>query len=228
VRKSLFIILILLVLFPFSGPSYAERAWKPVLNKNGITVHSRPLPGSDIDELRARAVINARIEVLGEVLSDVDSHVLWMPDYKEARIIKMSDKDNMLIYVAMTTPFPVRDRDFIVRASAVRDYRNGVVTLHVKAVQDRLVPYRRGHVRIKKLTGIWKLRYIDREHTEVIYQLSVNPGGTIPLSVANYTNRSIPYRTIMGMIKMSKKPEYLRRAEKSPDRALVEKYLVKP
>ena len=66
--KSLF--MAFLALFLISMALFAESGWKRVKNSNGIQVYTRSVAGSDLDEFKGITVVDARIEVIGEVIRD--------------------------------------------------------------------------------------------------------------------------------------------------------------
>jgi len=66
----------------------AQSPWRTVRSADGITVHTRDVADSDMDEFKAVTVLPARIEVISEVFRDGSSYSKWMADCIEARIVK--------------------------------------------------------------------------------------------------------------------------------------------
>ncbi|HNR88010.1 MAG TPA: START domain-containing protein [Spirochaetota bacterium] len=210
-----------------ASPLAASGKWKVVKQSDGITISTRPVEGSPVDEFRGVTTINARIEVIGEVLRDVPANVEWMADCKEARVISRKDKDNLVIYFVQGAPGPVSNRDFIVRVNTTKNYDKGVVIVNLKAIAEPLVPVNPKYIRITDLTGQYILQYIDRERTKVIYTVRANPGGSLPTWIANYASKDTPFKTLAGLRRQSAKAKYVELGNNSEDKKKIEERLKK-
>ena len=58
-----------------------------------------------------------------------------------------------------------------------------------------------GVVRMPRLRGFYRLRVADRGHTDVVYQVDADPGGSLPKWVARVATREIPQKTHQGMLR---------------------------
>ncbi len=203
-----------LALFLISMALFAESGWKRVKNSNGIQVYTRSVAGSDLDEFKGITVVDARIEVIGEVIRDVPAQSQWMADCLEGRIIKKFSDNDMLVYNVTDVPWPLDDRDVLVRSRGKIDMAKGVVDVVFTSVTDASVPPKKGRVRMKDFYGRWLLERVDTEKTRVTYIIKANPGGSIPASVANLSSKKIPYETLKNLKKMAKKQKYVNMAKK--------------
>lgn len=199
--------------------------WKEVRNEQGIRVYTRSFEGSDMDEFRGVGVINAGIDVIGEVLRDIPALTQWMPDLKYAKIVSMKNRNNLIIYNVIHGPGPVSDRDVFVESKASADYDKGVVTITMRAVMKNSRGLRSGCERVAFLNGMYILKYLDRGKTQVTYQVKSDPGGWIPASIANMTSKEFPYKTLLGLRKMVTKNTYIERAKNSEDRKELDKFM---
>ncbi len=203
----------LLFLLTTSQTVCAESEWKLIIDKNDVKVYTRSFPDSQIDEFKGVAVVNARMEVIGEVLRNVADHPKWMDRCKETRIVKNLKDGSVICHITTKIPWPVSTRDVVIRQSVdvSMDEDKGTIILSInfRAIDDPAVPPRDGIIRIKDLTGRYVLEYIDREHTNVIFHTKTNPIGSLPAFMANYGSRSVPYNTLIGLKKEVKKPKYL-------------------
>ena len=198
----------------FAANLGAQEEWRLVKNSNGIRVFTRPLANSSLDEFKGAAVINASLEVVAELIRDVDAQPEWMADCIEARIVKKFTEEDMLVYNVTRAPWPVSNRDVVVRSSGKIDTKSGRVSVTFKAVNEPSVPHKSGHVRITDLLGQWHLKKAGDDKTGVVFIIRANPGGSIPASIANMTSKNIPYRTLMNMKKMVQKEKYRELAKK--------------
>ncbi|HPA73593.1 MAG TPA: START domain-containing protein, partial [Spirochaetota bacterium] len=98
-----------------AGPLVAQE-WKLMRNENGIRAYARSIPGSKLLELKAITIIDAKMEVIGEVLRDVPSNPEWMADCSDARIVHLISPKEMIVHTTLDFPAPVSDRDLVVRS----------------------------------------------------------------------------------------------------------------
>lgn len=223
-KKTLCIVFVFLVL-----PQQTQ--WDIVKEENGITVYNRTVTGSAFNEFKAVAIINARIETVGEVLRDVASYPSWAADIVKAKVIQKISDDNMLVYFHQNVQWPVEDRDMLLKINTLTDFSKGRSEIRIIGVNSPLIQSPNGTTRVKEISGQYLLEYIEREHTRVTYSVKSDPGGSIPASLANMSSKDIPYRTLLGLKKMVLLPKYIKLGELSNDKkdieAMIEKGILK-
>lgn len=202
----------------------AQSSWRMVKDSEGIKVFTRGVAGSDMDEFKGVTVLNSRIEVISEVFRDGPSYSKWMADCIEARIVKSLGRDTLIIYHATNAPWPVNDRDVVVKSRVVRDYSRGSFTAYLESFETDIVPRRSDRVRMTKLKASFELSVIDREHTRVTFTVLADPAGSIPASVTNYFARNNPHATLKGLGRMVKYDKYIDAGRMSSDLPEVERY----
>ena len=95
----------------------------------------------------------------------------------------------------------------------------------MKAFEDQRVPPHPDRVRITTMSGRWHVQYLDRERTLVSYMIGVDPGGSLPKSMANKRLQNGPLIMLQGLRTVVKTPAYLETAEQSEDRRMIEEYI---
>jgi len=188
---------------------WAQGEWNPVRNADGIRVFTRPSENSSLDEFMGKTIVDARLEVVVELIRDVDAQPQWMADCIEARVVKKYTEEDILVYNVTRAPWPVSNRDVVVRSRGGIDVKSGKVSIIFNAVKDSPVPSRSGIVRMTDLLGQWHLKKTGDNKTEVTYIIRANPAGNIPASIANMTSKNIPFRTLSNMKQMVKKEKYI-------------------
>jgi len=224
-KKTIFHIkiIVLIILILSSITAHADDNWNLIIDSEGIQVFNKNIAGSEIKEFKATATIDAPIEVIFEVMTDVPAGSFWMDNCIESKIIKYIDKfvisknifhSKNLVYHAIYAPFPVSNRDFIVEAEMKGDLIKRSMKIDIRAVIDSRIPDRIGYVRITELKGSWFFQHIDKNNTSVVYQIKQNPSGNLPSSIVNYSNKNLPYKTILGLRKITKNEKYIESAKK--------------
>lgn len=224
-RKVLAIVLITASLI-FPGTILGE-AWKLHKTKNSIQSFTRKVKGSPFYECMGVTVLNAKIELVAEIIRDIETYPRWFANCKEIRMLKKLSPDNMFIYFVYDAPWPVKDRDVVVKTRASRFWEQGYALIYVEPHLTYNYPVSDKYVRISRIKIFFKLEYLAREKTKVTLIFKVDPAGHVPATLANFVTKAHPYKTLTGMKKLLKDPRYVKLGEKSTDRPAVIKFLSK-
>jgi hypothetical protein len=192
--------IIVLILLTLIIPGMAAEEWNLEFIKEGISVYTREIPGAPLKAFKAEGDIKAPMEAVNNILSDNPNHVNWMPDCIVSMDLPSDSKEYLLSYSETKAPV-VSNRDVIVETKTIKEKNK--ITQDFRAV-DRpdLVQEKKGKVRMKEMSGRWEFTP-TAEGTHVVFEVKANPGGSIPLWLANMVATDIPYRTLIGLRKMA-------------------------
>lgn len=202
IRKFIYCASILLCSCPLLS---LDNKWEEYLKNDDITLYTRDVPDYKTQEVKVVTIIRSDIEVILAVLNDISSAPEWVPNCKEARLLKRIDENNYYMYRYDHAPWPVSDRDIIARFSIIKNLKEGKITVNIESSNDINVPLRNDCVRICRLRGTWELRRIDRGSTEVSVISVTEPAGNLPVSVGNYASRDVLLKTVQNIRKMVQK-----------------------
>jgi len=191
--------------------SAADADWKKIWELDSIIGYVRPTSQSSVDEIKAIGIVNAPVAVVEAVIRDVSV----MPQYiflcKEAYLINTSEMksagDVIYFYSLTDLPYPVHDRDAVVRSHWSVDKKNGAVYCHAEAIKTTFG--QRDNV-VRMPLSIIDCTLIPKgsDRTEVIYQALGDPGGELPSSLVSIITRYYGIKTILGLRQMVKKEKY--------------------
>lgn len=202
--KCSFIIWVLLL-----NPAISSVKWKLIKYSSGIKVYTREAADSDIDEFMGTAIIRADLSVIEAVIGDIPAQTKWMHNCIESRLIKMKSENVRIIYNVTDAPWPVNDRDAVVRTEVNRDPQKGQSIISIRSINYPGISVKNGRFRMPKLTGNWRFYYLGPGRTKCVYRIRANPGGSIPVWLANRTARDVPYETLSGLKRMVQKQKYI-------------------
>jgi len=206
----------------------AQTPWVKIREKNGIVLSKRSVPDSPISEFKGETIIDARLEVVEAVLRDIPAYAEFMYNCREGRLIKAYTKDDLIILNVTDMPWPLADRDVVVRSIVSKDFQHGVFSVVLQGLPEpessRYCPVRKDRVRMHDLQGIFIIEIVDREHTRMSYIVHADPVG-IPSTLTNFFSDDNPYGTLTGIKRMVQKEKYIREGRKSPEIPLVEQFL---
>jgi hypothetical protein len=168
----------------------AAEPWRVISDRDGLTVASRRVPSSAIDEVRAVATFELPLAPILTILSDVEHYPGNLPPTAVARRLQGSDGDGF--YYMEIKPSMVARRYSCTHSRVIRQSA-GVVRVEWSSA-NQLCPERQdGMVRMEDNAGSWTLTAISDGRTRVVYQAHADPGGTIPASMVNWvTARTVP------------------------------------
>jgi hypothetical protein len=137
----------------------------------------------------AIAEVDARPEVVFNVVNDFDHYPEFMPYVIESRVLSRNGDSEVVAYNRIAPPF-VAERDYPLKFRMTRGTSaNGGVFRSEWTASPEAEPEVKGVVRIRLNDGSWVAEPISGgTRTRLTYTLLTNPGGLIPDFVANMSN----------------------------------------
>lgn len=183
--------------------SAQNEGWSLAKEKNGVQVFTRFVEGYPVKEFKGVVQIKTDLNSVINTVRDADKHKDWMHNTSASRLVKKIKDDVILTYSVNDAPWPVSDRDNVIKITFQRKSPNVVVGL-MKAITG-YVPEKSGKVRVKKLEGYWEFKDLGNGYIEVTQQVLADPGGAIPSWLANSSIIDAPYNTLLGLKKYLEK-----------------------
>jgi len=172
--------------------------WELAHEGKGVRVERRDYRGSALDEIRGTVLIRASLNAIMALLKDDDFNSQWVYRSGGARILEDDGYPRAYVYGIVDAPFPMTDRDTVVRF----DYRQDPGSKDIKVAITNVpqyIPETPGMVRVPEFGGFWKLRPREGGWVEVTYQVYGDPGGWIPAWLANRAALVSVQRTLENM-----------------------------
>lgn len=195
--------------------------WELVRNDGGVEVYRRTVGNSPLHEFQGTGMIEAPVTAVLGVLDDVDHRLEWMAEAVAQTLISRSGDRDQTFYSRTGAPWPVSDRDVVIRAVTSVDMKAKMVKIEMNSVEHPTWPPQKGVVRMPHLCGHWFLWPSNGgKWTRVEYQVHADPGGSLPTSIINTVSKKIPYHTIVGVQKQvvkRKYPEYEQKLAQMPE-----------
>ncbi|RME93489.1 MAG: hypothetical protein D6767_00860 [Candidatus Hydrogenedentota bacterium] len=205
--RFLYCTLILLVaetIYPFT--------WKKVLEKNGIEVYRKVPSTQGLYEFRARGVIDASIERVMSLIQNVYYMKDWVSGVSESKMLYRNfnnqsydlplEKMFTILYARVKLKWPVKDRDFVLKAK-VRKVENGL-RVDLRPTIFRKYPKKSDAIRMKRIHIEVYLFRIKNNRTWIDYRIFADPAGVIPTFLVNLLIPRESYKTILGLRKLVK------------------------
>ncbi len=206
------ILLILIFIFMTTSESWAASTWKQVLidKKENIKVYYRHTDDGHI-EFKGITYIKSSLNSFIAVFRDVETIPKWVDRTEKVELLKtVSDRD-YYVYTVTSAPFPLKDRDGIVRTVTSQDPLTLSVTVSGTSFPDYL-PKKKKYVRIKIIESSWKLTPKKNGMVETVFRGYADPGGKIPSWLFRTLSKKIlkksPHKTLKQLKKIIKLEKY--------------------
>jgi hypothetical protein len=184
--------------------------WELISDRDGIQVYTRHTENSQLKTFRGVTRITLEDEnALVALLEDHDSVPKWMHFVDGAE--ELGRDSPLKRYMRFTTevPWPLTDREAVVQTDISQRITPGEeqITIHISNRPER-IPTNPDYVRFPEMGGMFKLQRLGDRQVEITYQLVMDPGGYVPVWLANIMLRDAPYFTLLKLRRFIRNPEY--------------------
>jgi len=168
---------------------HAGSDWSLKVNRDGVKVWQRTLPGCPYAEIRGNALLRASPNAVVALMRQSDEETIrqYNPTYESGYDLETLDADTKVTYGAAKRFFPFKPRDTVTRI-AFRRFPAGSIdsvggsALVLRAIEHRAMPPRRGFVRARVIRGVTLIQPVRRQPgmTNFTFTQQVDAGGIIP------------------------------------------------
>lgn len=199
------LILLTFGLFAYVFTSQAQNDWVFKNEKEGVKVYYRKT--SDVYELKLVTSLKVPLTGLVLLLSEVDNYPKWGYKVSESRELKRVSDVETYYYSKLDFPWPLDDRDIIVRSTMEQDPLTRKVVATSIAQPDYL-PGNKGVVRMRNARTTWTLIPGVGGWTYVEYHIYSDPGGSLPDWLVNMALDVGPRETIKSIRNFVQQEKY--------------------
>ncbi len=181
-----------MLLLLFCTAVMGQEDWNLKKDADGIKVYTRSVEGSNMKATKATVTLKCNLHTCVAVLKDIEHLDELFPDCNLAKRIEQSDTEQ-IHYLELEAPWPVADRDATFYLTYTFDSESKSVIVGSSPITGKY-PEQKGKVRLTTGKGEWRFRQIAEDKTEVIYSAHIEPGGSIPMWLANSVVEENPFR----------------------------------
>lgn len=199
----------MLLLFAFLGAAFAAPSgWKVVGVTDGVEVAQRSSEGSDLLSFRGEKITNVHISKLAGLLQDDPKATEWVDLMSVSDGLDRIDERTKYLYQVYDLPWPVQDRDYLLKRTVNIDESNKVFTVTiVSVVNGQQKPEQDCCIRADITKTLWHLQSLGNGTTKVVVEVTTDPKGSLPTWVVNMLQQDWPHKTVNGLLKRSQKSD---------------------
>lgn len=203
---------IIVILFALCGIllttfQLSAQDWELKRDKGGIKVYVRDSPDSKIKELKFTTQVEASLNSIAAVLTNVEGFDEWVYAAVISKTIKKVSDTEVYYYTEMDFPWPFDNRDLVLHSTFWQDKKT--MAIHSKTTSTHwMEAEKKGIVRITKADLYWTFTPIGNGKVRVDYYLNSDPAGSIPAWMVNLAADQGPLQTMIKFKEMLEKEKY--------------------
>lgn len=176
--------------------------WQLIDEQDSIRVFVKDNPNG-YKSVRMMLNIHGSLENLQARLQDVKGYTDWV--YRCISSTQLSKAgDSILEYQVITDfPFPFKDRILTVRSSQKMD-DTGILYSQSSAVP--IIDTHDQYAVIHHFTSLWKINPISPDKLSIVYEVTTEPGGDIPVWLYNMAVEQGPLKTMKNLKYLIEEP----------------------
>ena len=168
------------------------------INKQNIKVWTYQDSANPVFLYQAETHFDVPIEKATALILDVEQAPKWVPYMGSVKVLSRNDsKGEFLLYMVLDFPFPLKDRDLVVKGKMRKDAQ-GIIHIQNKAVNQGY-PVNPNYVRLTRYEGDWTFQKLGKHKVKVSTYGFADPEGSIPLSAVNLFVEQQPYQMLLKM-----------------------------
>ena len=199
-NKALLTVLVFAATLWLAPPGHGtpDPGWELVFERGDLRVQRREYRGSPLQEIKGTTRLKASLAATMALLKDAPYNHHWVYRSGGARILEQTGYAQAYVYGIVDAPWPMHDRDTVVRFDYTQDPQTGIITIDITNFPD-FIPPEESLVRVPDFGGFWRLQPEGDGWIAVTYQVYGDPGGSIPVWIANYAAALSVTRTLQNM-----------------------------
>jgi hypothetical protein len=191
--------LMIFMLFAASSALFSQ-PWKFIKEKDGIKVYTRQQEGSPVKSFMGVADMKSGMDKIYAIVADVRGSDQWDDNIRELKLLSGIKDVSFRYYLIYSTPWPLQNRDLCVEATITKDNATGDIVVFSQS-RPQLIPLQKDLVRIKDYWQKWTIHPIDKTHTRLTIEGTVDPGGNVPAWLANMVLTDTPLKMLRDIRK---------------------------
>jgi len=189
------------------NPAWAAN-WK--INHEGeargdVTTYVRDVSNSPVKAFKGIVEVKASATSVLAVITAVDTFPEWIFQNQGAKRLSLEGREE--IHMRFHGIWPVSDRDVVLANTLSQNEDSGSITLH-SVNAENVLGKQDGFVRIPALDNQFIITPMDDGWVRVQFETFVDPGGSVPVWLANLVATKAPLETLQGLKVQLEKPRF--------------------
>ncbi|MDO3722996.1 START domain-containing protein [Marinobacter sp. chi1] len=187
-------------------PAENAKDWKLRQEVGNIRVYTIDQSDSSFKAFKAEALLDTPIENLMAVMINPGSCLEWVHNCTESYAFGEGNFHDRYAYSVNNMPWPVTDRDYVLRIRTQGDEETGEIIMDLNATPNQREEFR-DRIRVDRSDTLY--RFIPRgEQTRMVWVQHTDPNGSLPGWLVNSLLVDIPVRSLQALERVANKERY--------------------
>ncbi len=183
-------------------------AWEFVSGEDGVRVYRKQIKGSNVFAFKGTTIAKVNI---GRIIKTYQTTALrkdWVDRFHSSRDLQKLGELERIFWIRFGLPFPVSDRDYVIRVKAHLDHAKRVFTARLKSERHPAKPEEGGCCERGLAFGTYyRFTALSDGTTKVMVEVHTDPKGWLPGWLVNVIQKKWPRKTLLGLIKRAQRPD---------------------
>ena len=189
---------ILLLLISIRSIALAQADCRLRKDEDGIKVYTCNTDTSKFKSIKVECELNCSLDKLESALLDFDNYKEWQFETRISKALKKISDTEFIYYCKIEAPWPVSDRDMVVKLHSVRTSNE----LRVSANSEKgILSPQKDLVRVPASRSQWIVIEKAKNQLEVKYEIQIDPGGNVPAWLVNWVCANAPLQSFQALKK---------------------------
>ena len=190
---------ILFTLIGIQSIAHAQPDCKLRKDEDGIKVYTCNTDTSKFKSIKVECTLNCSLDKLESLLLDFNNYILWQFNTTESKTLKKINDSEFIYYCKVEAPWPVSDRDMVVKLRSIRSSNE----LKVSANSERgILSPQKDLVRVPASRSLWIATEKNKGQLEINYSIQIDPGGNVPAWLVNWVCANAPLQSFQALRKL--------------------------
>ena len=118
----------------------------------------------------------------------------WQFNTIQADMLVKPSPDDVTFYSEVKAPWPIANRDLIIRIQLTQNKLTKIVTLNCNSLPTYLAE-KKQIVRVPFSKALWTLTPLSASRVRIDYSIEIDPGGAVPPWMVNMVCAQAPYES---------------------------------
>lgn len=172
----------------------AQRVWTLKKDADSVKVYTSHTEESAFKSIKAIFTVNTTMSQLASMVWNVDGYDQWQYNTIVCKVLKKINDREMIYYAEIEAPWPVSNRDMVVRLKITQDENTKVMTIDTVS-EPTFIPDEEDLVRVPMSKAQWIVTPLGKNKLKVEYTILIDPGGSVPAWMVNMVCVDAPYQS---------------------------------
>jgi len=186
----------------------AQPGWELIAEDSGFVTHRKAVEGSSVFAFRGATVVDVPLSKILTVFLDPNRRKDWVDRFSSSEDLESFGDFETVYWIRFGLPFPLTDRDYLLRVKADLDPNNRVFIANIKSVESA----KRGDmdccIRAEAYRTYYRFESLpEQKKTKLEVEVHTDPKGMVPGWLVNMVQEDWPRETLLSLAREAGKAE---------------------